>query len=241
MTLCKKTAVIVFLLASVLSSDRLFASQKQPVDLELVLAIDASTSIDDGEFALQTQGLALAFLHPDVIRAIAVAGKRGVAISMVQWSGAGFQTKVVDWLVVKDAVSAAQLSAKIIRAGRQVRGMTSTAGAIRFSTSEIYANHFEGRRKVIDVSGDGTSNPALSQAESDRAVSGGITINGLVILNKEYDLGELADINIARYYSRHVIGGPGAFLMVAQDYKDFQVAIRKKLIREISGQALALK
>jgi len=214
-------------------------AQSLPVDLELVLATDSSTSIDDAEFDLQQQGLAQAFLHPDVIRAIGIAGSRGVAISLVQWSGPGFQTKVVDWVIVKDAASAARLSVKIAGARRQVRGMTSTAGAIRFSVNEIANNRYEGRRKVIDVSGDGSSDPVLSQAESNRAVAQGITINGLVIFNKEYDLGELADINIARYYARNVIGGPGAFLMTAKDYKDFQVAIRKKLVREISGQALA--
>jgi len=217
------------------------AGQTLSVDLELVLATDSSTSIDDAEFDLQQQGLARAFLHPDVIRAIGSAGHRGVAITLVQWSGGGFQKRVVDWFLVKDAESAARFSDRIAATGRQLRGMTSTAGAIRFSANEISTNHYEGRRKVIDVSGDGTSEALLSQTESDRAVGQGITINGLVIFNKEYDLGELADINIARYYSRYVIGGPGAFLMAAKNYKDFQVAIRKKLVREISGLTLAEK
>ena len=204
------------------------------------MATDSSTSIDDAEFRLQQQGLAEAFLHPDVIRAIGVAGNRGVAITLVQWSGPGLQVKVVDWFVVRDAASAAQFSRLIARVGRELRGMTSTAGAIRFSADQIAGNGYSGRRKVIDVSGDGTSEARLSLAESERAVSQGITINGLVIYNKEYDLGELADIDIARYYARNVIGGPGAFLMAAKNYRDFQVAIRKKLVREISGEALAM-
>ncbi|VAV98721.1 hypothetical protein MNBD_ALPHA08-656 [hydrothermal vent metagenome] len=113
------------------------AGQTLPVDLELVLATDSSTSIDDAEFDLQQQGLARAFLHPDVIRAIGSAGHRGVAITLVQWSGAGFQTKVVDWVLIKDAESAARFSDRIAAAGRQLRGMTSTAGAIRFSAIKL--------------------------------------------------------------------------------------------------------
>lgn len=236
--LAQGIAIAIFLFGVFLPGGAV--AQTQKVDLELVLATDSSTSIDDAEFDLQQRGLALAFLHPDVIRAIGVAGNRGVAISLVQWSGSGFQVKVVDWFVVRDRASAAAFSARIAASGRQVRGMTSTAGAIRFSANEIAVNGFEGQRKVIDVSGDGSSNPVLSLAQSERAVAQGISINGLVIFNKEYDLGELADINIARYYSRYVIGGPGAFLMAAKDYKDFQIAIRKKLVREISGATVAV-
>lgn len=211
----------------------------QKVDLELVLALDCSTSVDESEFQLQKQGLARAFMHPKVVRAISIAGNRGVAISVVQWSDVNSQYKVIDWTVVKDAKTAMAFANALSGMKRRARGMTSTAGAIRFSAAEILTNRFEGRRKTIDVSGDGSSDPVSSLAQSEFAVSNGITINGLVIFNKEYDLGELADINIARYYSQYVLGGSSAFLMAAKNYQDFQIAIRKKLVREISGLALA--
>lgn len=225
--------VALFALSAV---DESHAAQR--VDVELVLALDCSTSVDDAEFDLQKQGLAQAFLHRDVIRAISVAGTKGVAIAVVQWAGAGAQVRAVDWFLVRDAASAQILSYKMATMKRTLRGMTSTAGAIAFSTKEISQNKFDGRRRVIDVSGDGTGNAALSGLQRDAAVAAGITINGLVIFNKEYDLGELANINVARYYLEHVLGGNDAFLMNAQNYQDFQTAIRKKLVREISGQVV---
>lgn len=233
-------AVLSLCIAGLSDGKPVFAAGRQAVELELVLALDCSTSVDDREFDLQKQGLVRAFLHPDVVQAIGVAGPRGVAISVVQWADGHFQKTVVDWTLVKDRHGAGRLANLINNTTREIRGMTSTAGAIRYSVAAIKDNAYLGQRKVIDVSGDGSSNAVLSGQARDAANRAGITINGLVIFSKEYDLGALADINIARYYAANVIGGPGAFLMEARDYKDFQVAIRKKLIREISGNSLAV-
>ena len=211
------------------------------VDLELVLAVDCSGSVDNREFDLQMVGLAKAFVSAEVIRAIGVAGKRGVAVSLVQWSGYQTQTRSVNWFVVRDPASALQFAKMILESKRFVRGSTSTAGAISFSTNEILTNAYEGRRKIIDVSGDGKSNPDASFAQSMLAQKQGITINGLVIFSKEYDLGVLADFDLAQFYSENVIGGEGAFLMEAKGYEDFTRAIRKKLVREISGNAVAIR
>ncbi len=215
------------------------AQTKQVVDLELVLAVDCSGSVDSREFDLQMVGLAKAFVHDDVIRALGVAGNRGVAVSLVQWSGYQTQTRSVDWFVVRDAASALLFAKMILESKRFVRGSTSTAGAIQFSTNEILTNAYEGRRKIIDVSGDGRSNPNLSFAQSMLAQKQGITINGLVIFGKESDFGVLADFDLAQFYAENVVGGEGAFLMEAKGYEDFARAIRKKLVREISGNAVA--
>jgi len=209
------------------------------VDLELVLAVDCSGSVDNREFDLQMVGLAKAFVHRDVIRALGVAGNRGVAVSLVQWSGYQTQSRSVNWFVVRDAASALQFAKMILESKRFVRGSTSTAGAIQFSTNEILTNAYQGRRKIIDVSGDGKSNPELSFAQSMLSQKQGITINGLVIFSKEYDLGVLDDFDLAQFYAENVIGGEGAFLMEAKGYDDFARAIRKKLVREISGNAVA--
>lgn len=207
----------------------------QPVDLQLVLAIDVSTSVDPHEFQLQKQGIYQAFLHPDVIRAIRQAGNLGIAVSVVQWSGKNEQVLAVDWAYVRDAKTAAVLADKIRAMPRYAAGLTYIAGAIRYSADRIMDSPFEGTRRVIDVSGDGSSDAKSSQAARDRAVALGMTINGLVIYAIDFDLGELANVDLRDHYAKYVIGGPGAFLMKANDYEDYRIAIRRKLIREITG------
>ncbi|MEM8686186.1 MAG: DUF1194 domain-containing protein [Pseudomonadota bacterium] len=210
-----------------------------PVALELVLAVDTSTSVDGEEFALQQQGFADAFRHRDVIGAIERAGQGGVAVTLVHWSGEGQQTTSVGWTIVKDAQSARALAARIEQSGRQLKGFTDIAGALRFALAALQGNAIQGRRQVIDVSGDGTSNGPSAASARDVAVAAGVTVNGLVIHNEDIDLGELAKINLFDHYKTHVVGGPGAFLMAAKDFQDFRIAIRKKLVREIIGPILS--
>ncbi|MEM9473159.1 MAG: DUF1194 domain-containing protein, partial [Pseudomonadota bacterium] len=181
------------LLFWVLLSPGAGAQSLQPVDLELVLAVDTSTSVDAREFALQSQGLAEAFLHPDVVAAIRFAGTQGVAVTLVQWAGEARQATAVDWHLVRDGRTAADLSAKIAASPRAIRGLTDIAGAIGYSVNAIEANDYLGARRVIDISGDGSSDARRSEAARDAAMARGITINGLVIHNKDIDLGELAN------------------------------------------------
>ncbi len=211
----------------------------EPVDLELLLAIDTSTSVDSAEFDLQKQGLADAFLHPDVIGAIEGAGDRGVAVSVVQWSSTGLQTTVVDWMLVRDATGASLLSRRIAGTSRMLEGMTDIGSLIRFAVRSIEQSPFDANRRVVDISGDGSSDSLSSSRERDRAVARGIDINGLVIFNEDYDLGSLAKLDVWEHYTNHVVGGPGAFVMTAADFNHFRTAIRKKLVREIQGPATA--
>jgi hypothetical protein len=200
--------------------------------LELVLAMDASSSVSAEEFELQRRGLSEAFRHPEVVAAVRATGDAGVAVAVVQWSGARFQRKSVDWTLVHDAASAGELAATIAASERLLRGGTSLGGAIRFSLTQLEQNRFHGRRKVIDVSGDGFA--GLSpRRERDRALARGVTINGLAIENEEPGLG--------RYYADHVVGGSGAFVVVVKSFVDFAVAIREKLIKEIAGSVVAAK
>ena len=235
----RATCLASFLLGSLFFSYDAGAQARQPVDLELVLAVDTSTSVDAQEFALQSQGLAEAFLHPDVVAAIRFAGTQGVAVSLVHWSGEARQAIAVDWHVVRDGQTAADLSAKISAAPRIIEGLTDIAGAIGFSVNAIEANNYAGRRRVIDISGDGSSDARRSEAARNAANARGITINGLVIHNTDIDLGELANIDLRDHYTNHVIGGPGSFMMTAKDFEDFRIAIRAKLVREITGPVSA--
>ncbi len=199
-----------------------------PVELELVLAVDASSSVDDGEFALQIQGIAAAFRHPGVQAAIHGTGEKGIAVVLIQWSDFALQQKTVDWTLVRDTVAAAALADDIAAAGRAIPGGgTAVYGVINFALHEFDTNGYDGRRRVIDVSGDGRSDLLVpTTAARDRAVAQRVAINGLVILGGEPEL--------ERYYRENVIGGAEAFVMAADGFEAFAVAIVAKLIREIA-------
>lgn len=200
-----------------------------------MLAIDTSTSVDDAEFALQQDGIANALLSREVLHAIELNGALGVAIMVMQWSGDSSQYVSVPWAVLTSAEDTAVFAEKLRKAPRVTYGFTDIAGALGFAQEQLNSNPWRADRRVIDVSGDGTASNNLSSGARDRAVADGITINGLVIFSIEYDLGELAEIDLVEHYSNEVIGGPGAFLMTAADFNDFETSMRKKLAREIGG------
>ena len=202
------------------------------VELELVIAVDASGSVDNDEFALQVRGLAAAFRDPRVLAAIESQGAAGIAVAVMQWSSPGNQIVAVEWTAIVDAASAAAFAVRIEGAGRLLYGETAIAHALRFATGLFASGAFEGRRKVIDLSGDGPNNfGGVPRRIRDLAVAAGVTINALAILN------EYAELD--RYYEAEVIGGPGAFVMTVADYADFATAIRDKLVREIAGPPIA--
>ena len=204
-----------------------------PVDLELVLAIDCSSSVSNGEFTLQLEGIAAAFRHPDVLAAIELAGPSGIAVTLLQWSSKSNQVTAVNWRLVRDAETAADFASRVLAARRAVGGGSTAIGsAILQSALLLDRNGYKGKRRVIDVSGDGTGNQGPPSAESrDLAAAVGITVNGLAITNKDRDLVE--------HYGREVIGGPSAFLVTARNYRDFARAMLKKLVIEIGGPPIA--
>jgi hypothetical protein len=214
--------------------------EKVPVNLELVLAIDTSLSVDDQEFELQRQGLANAFLHRDVVNAILAHSEGGIAVTIIHWAGENKQQTVVDWMLIRTQRDATLLSARIRAASRKVIGQTDIGGAILYSAASLNANAYEGARRVIDVSGDGSGEAASTALARDYAIAQNIIINGLVIYNEDIDLGVLSNIAIRHHYQEYVIGGNGAFLMVAEDFEDFAISIRRKLVREIFGPNIAL-
>lgn len=205
----------------------------QQVDLELLLAIDGSSSIDAREFDLQMQGIAAAFRHPGVKGAIQASGDLGIAVALMQWSDSRNQSLSLDWRVVKDEVTAEAFAQAVENTARfVVGGGTAIGSAIDVGVDFVLKSPFQGRRQVIDVSGDGRANQGrLPPRARDDAVAKGFTINGLAILNE--------DQAVDSYYLYNVIGGTGAFIITAQDFQDFQVAIVRKLIQEISGVPIA--
>jgi hypothetical protein len=207
------------------------AQSKAGVDLELLLAVDSSGSVNFGEFQLQAAGLARALRDREVIEAIQAWTPKGVAVSVVQWSGRGQQLVAVDWTRIGDRASVEALATRIEAMGRSLIGETALGNLLRFALEHFERGPFHGVRRIVDVSGDGRSN-AGDALEPIRkaATAAGITINGLAILNE--------DLALDLYYADHVIGGPDAFVMTAQDYRDFTRAMRLKLLKEIRGAPL---
>jgi hypothetical protein len=202
------------------------------VDLELALLVDASGSVSDEEFSLQVRGLAEAFRHRSVGQAIRAAGDLGLAVALIQWADSRQHALSVDWTVIHDEKTAGDFAEKVENMSRSVAGDTAIGSVLEFAIPLFAANGFQGRRKVIDISGDGSSNQGSAvRVARDLAVARGITVNGLAILNE--------DLTLDRYYSTNVIGGNGAFVMTANDYEAFREAIVAKLIKEISGAPLA--
>jgi len=205
------------------------ASAQTAVDLQLVLAVDASGSVDQGRFELQQQGYVAAFRDPRVLQAIQSGGTQAIAVTMVQWTGPALQIQVLPWTLIKDAATAHAFAAAIAATPRQLfSGGTSISGVIDYAVPLIWESQFQGMRRVIDISGDGSNNRGRPAASArDDAVRAGIAINGLPILEREPQL--------KGYYSEHVIGGPGAFVIAAESYQTFAEAILKKLVREMAA------
>ncbi len=215
------------------------ASAIEYVDLELVIATDVSYSIDEDEAALQRQGVAAAFRSKEVIRAIRAGFLRKIAVAYIDYSSSIHNRVVIDWRVLSDRKSAHAFAASLLKAFPTFGRRTSISDAIELGTKMIATNGYEGTRRVIDVSGDGPNNwGRLVARVRDETAARRITINGLPIINdgggfisRYY----LPDLDL--YYRGCVIGGPGAFIVVARNFKDFARAIRKKLILEIAGLA----
>ena len=205
------------------------AAAQTAVDLQLVLAVDASGSVDQVRFELQKRGYVAAFRHARVLQAIRSGANQAIAVTMVQWTGPMMQVQVVGWTLIGDEETAAGFAAAVERAPRQLfGGGTSISGAIDHAMTLFPRSPFRGGRRVIDVSGDGSNNRGRPVTLArDEAVAAGIGINGLPILALEPDLD--------RYYYDSVIGGPGAFMVPAQNYETFGDAILKKLITEIAS------
>lgn len=200
-----------------------------PVDLELVLAVDTSGSVDTREYELQVEGLIRAFQDQAVISAIiGTVPSGGVAVTVVHWSSVNEQAQIVPWTRLTDEASALAFSAMIAAArGRIFGDSTGIGGVLRFGERLIRRNRFEGRRKSIDVSGDGANNSGIPPGlVRDMVTEEGITVNGLTILTDEPFL--------HHYFVKNVIGGAGAFVMTVNNYSDIIIGTRNKLLREIS-------
>jgi hypothetical protein len=233
-----------FVIAAALAAP--VAADDTPVDLELVLAVDVSGSMDAGEQALQRVGYVEAFLHPEVLAAIAGGAYGRIAVTYVEWAGPRAQAVVIPWRAV-DSVASAEAFAAALKAAptSRIHG-TSISGALAFASALFDGNGFVGARQAIDVSGDGPNNMGLPVVPvRDAVVARGVTINGLPLTLRAGSAwsapygglpGGLLDV----YYEDCVIGGPGAFFLSVQAPEQLADAIRRKLVLEIAGRPPAL-
>ena len=227
-----------FLALSIFSA----GADAQNTDLLLVLAADVSRSIDEGEFELQRKGYAAALTDPRVLGAIRSGTNGTLAVCFVEWSGAGEQLVVVDWTVIHDEEDAGVVAAAILGAPRSFMGRTSISGGIDFAMERFAAAKPHSNRRIIDVSGDGTNNSGRPVTEArDQAVAEGVTINGLAIVNDRPNPGYAFHTQppggLPEWYRQNVIGGPGSFLRVIDDFHSFSDAMTNKLVSEIVALA----
>lgn len=235
----KRLAAITLVSVAVAGGGSAASAQEVPVDLELVLAVDVSGSIDGDEATQQREGYLAALPDPAVIQAIHSNFHGRIAVVYVEWASADYQRVVVDWTLIEDEKTAQAFTEALGEAPPLSARWTSISAAIDFAVPLFEANGYAGDRRVIDVSGDGPNNRGRAvTAARDAAVAKGIVINGLPILNdnpQPFDLPTPVEMVLDRYYTENVIGGPGSFVIPAQDFTDFRSAILSKLIREIAG------
>ncbi len=206
------------------------------VDLALVLAVDVSRSIDEEEARLQREGYQEAMMHPQVVAAISGGPHGAIAVAYVEWAGIQYQRLVIPWTRLGGAADCAAWAGVLAGASRDSMSWTSISGALMMAGRVLADCPFAAPRRVVDVSGDGVNNSGPPpETVRDRLVADGVVINGLPIVNDRPNFGRMPEQDLEPYFRERVIGGEGAFLVVAQDFEQFGAAIRRKLMTEIAG------
>ena len=207
------------------------------VDVELVIAVDVSYSMDPEEQALQREGYVQALTSREFLHALRQGANGKIAITYFEWAGQFNQRIVMPWRLIDGPEAADAVAAEIARAPYQRASRTSIAGALRFAKPLFDTSGYRGLRRVIDVSGDGTNNDGpLVAPTRDDVLAAGITINGLPIMLKRANVGSLDIELLDIYYEDCVIGGAGAFVVPIREREKFIEATRTKLVLEIAGR-----
>jgi Protein of unknown function (DUF1194) len=207
-----------------------------PVDVELVIAVDISYSMDPDEQALQREGYVFALTSKEFLQALRQGAHGKIAVTYFEWAGQSDQKIVMPWRVIDGPESADAVAAEISRAPYRRASRTSISGALRFGKPLFDDSGYKGLRRVIDVSGDGANNagPPVELIRDD-VLAAGITINGLPIMLKRPYAGSVDIENLDEYYEDCVIGGPGSFVIPIREREKFIEATRTKLVLEIAG------
>ncbi|MBI1386436.1 MAG: DUF1194 domain-containing protein [Rhizobiales bacterium] len=238
LSLLRPAVVVLALLTAHRIATATPAFAEVPVDLELVLAVDVSLSMDFEEQRLQREGYVAALAHPSVVEAIRSGLHGRIAVTYVEWAGQSLQSVVVPWRAIGSSEEAEAVAGELAALPISRARRTSISGAIRHAASLFDGNGFAGLRRVIDVSGDGPNNSGVPVTEArDEVAARGITINGLALRlanrRNTHAFFDIADLH--RYYIDCVIGGTGAFALEVTERENFAAAIRRKMLLEIAG------
>lgn len=218
------------------------AARAEEVDLELVLLADASGSIDINEIRFQRQGYAEALVHPDVLNAVAGGIHARIAVTYVEWAGPDAQDVVVPWTIIAGKADAEAFGVSLLAAPKLAFGRNAIGSALDAAEKLITGNAHEGIRKVIDFSGDSANSwdPIPTETARQSAIGKGITINGLAIRCRDCS-GRPVDYDLESAFRDTIIGGPGSFVVTAEDRSQFKTAVRRKLILEIANRGPGLQ
>jgi hypothetical protein len=207
------------------------------VDIELILAVDVSYSMDPDELAVQREGYAEAIQSKEFLQALKALPNGKVAVTYFEWAASNDQKIIIPWRLIEGPESADAVAAEILKTPVRRASRTSISGAIYFAMPLFDQDPYHGLRRVIDISGDGpNNNGAPVTGARDEALSKGITINGLPIMVKEPSYSTMDIDNLDYYYEDCVIGGTGSFVVSIKDREKFKEAIRTKLLLEVAGR-----
>ncbi len=226
---------ILFILVALVVGVRPLSAAETSVDLALILAVDVSLSVGDGEAGLQRLGYIHALRDKKVVDAIHNGPVGKIAITYVEWSSPYHQVVIVPWRVISDTASAQAFADELERAPIKSGSTTSISGAIDFCAKLLRKPGFEATRLVLDISGDGYSDYGRPVTMArDEAIKAGITINGLAVMNEDPKK-NAAPADLDTYYRDNVIGGPGSFYLIARNLDGFREAVLHKLVLEIAS------
>ena len=207
------------------------------VDVELVIAVDVSYSMDMDELAVQREGYAQAIVSKEFLQALKSLPIGKISVTYFEWAASSDQKIIIPWRVIDGPETADAVADEIMKTPIRRASRTSISGAIYFAMPLFEANPYRGLRRVIDISGDGpNNNGAPVTGARDAALEKGITINGLPIMVKEPSYSTMDIENLDWYYEDCVIGGPGSFVVPIKDREKFKEAIRTKLLLEVAGR-----
>ncbi len=229
------TALLIGLAASVEAA----AQDMIEVDLELVLAVDISYSVDEDEARRQREGYVAALAHPDVISAIEGGPLGRIAVTYVEWADSRFQRAAADWTVIASEDDALNFAAIVAAAPLERGHYTAIGAAIADSVRRIETNQYQGYRRLIDISGDGPQNQGMDLDEA-RAMAdeARIIVNGLPVISDQPGRWvRPVEVNLDAYFRENVVTGPGAFVLPARTADEFRTAILRKMTLEIAGAA----
>lgn len=220
------------MLLSLSATGSVMAQGGQEVDVELVLAVDTSRSMDTEEALIQREGYVSALKHKEFIDAVKTGLTGRIAISYFEWAGEVVQGSVIDWQIIENEQDAIAFADRLEARPVEMQRRTSISAAIAQGATMLVSGPYHGMRKVIDVSGDGPNNSGNPVVPArDKAVEAGIVINGLAIMLRPSGTPGGLD----QYYGDCVVGGPGSFVLPVHKIEDFGIAVRRKLVMEVSG------